>query len=158
MEKSEKIVLAVVAVALVIVLLFLAPFLGIVLWQLGVFNIGSTPVTSSGFAKIKPQLVSADFEEDGTFSALFTNGAGTTITLNQTGIVVSDASGLKCETVRIEPASVSAGDNFRLTSSGCTALSQEDTYNLAFSIPYHTTIGNITRERTENGKIRGLVE
>ena len=39
---------------------------GIVMWQLGIFNMGGTTLTSTGFAKIKPQLVllSAGFDAD----------------------------------------------------------------------------------------------
>lgn len=148
-----------IAIALLAIVALLAvPFVGIVMWQLGIFQIGPSQTTSTGFAKIKPQLSAASFKEDGTFSVLFTNGVGTTITVDQTGVLVADVSGRKCATASIEPASVRVGDNFRLTAGGCSARGLGEEYALAFSIPYNMTAGNITREYSEHGKIQGPVE
>lgn len=160
MQKNKLIIVAVIAVVLLaIVALLVVLFVGIVIWQLGMFNILSPiRITSTGFAKIKPQLAAARFNADGTFSGLFTNGVGTVITVDQAGVVVSDASGQQCTTASIEPASLRAGDNFRLTASGCGVRRRGDVYTLAFSIPYNVTIGNITKEYTEHGNIKGPVE
>jgi len=49
---------------------------GITMWQLGIFNMGNSLVTPTGFAKIKPQVSAVSYSADGLFTAVFTNGAG----------------------------------------------------------------------------------
>jgi hypothetical protein len=61
---------------------------GITIWQLGIFNMGSTSETTTGFSKIKPQLAATGVTADGKFTGVFTNGAGTKITIRQ--VVVKD--------------------------------------------------------------------
>jgi hypothetical protein len=64
---------------------------GIAMWQLGIFNMGGTSLTSTGFAKIKPQLAGTGYSADGVFTGTFTNGVGTRITINQ--VVIRDTNG-----------------------------------------------------------------
>jgi len=63
---------------------------GIAMWQLGIFNMGSSATTMTGFPKLKPQLAGTGLTADGVFNGVFTNGIGTKIKIYQ--VVVKDKS------------------------------------------------------------------
>jgi hypothetical protein len=129
---------------------------GIVMWQLGIFNMGGTTVTSTGFAKIKPQLAGTGLDHTGIFKGIFTNGVGTTIyATSASGILISEGSA--CVGVA-SPQTISAGQNFQITASGCKSGGAGDIYNLRVSIPYTVSIGDVTSQHTESGTIRGPME
>ena len=89
---------------------------GIVMWELGIFNMGSTSMTSSGFGKIKPQIAASGLNADDSFTGVFTNGVGTRITLVQSTATLDNAD--TC-TLTAVPTTPSAGDNFKLSGTGC---------------------------------------
>ena len=66
---------------------------GIAMWQLGIFNMGGTTVTSTGFAKIKPQLAGTGLTADGQFIGVFTNGVGTRIDITAVRIYDQNNAG-----------------------------------------------------------------
>jgi hypothetical protein len=130
---------------------------GIVMWQLGIFNIGGTAPTSSGFPKIKPQLTSCKMTTAGAFSCLFTNGAGTAITINDTGV----ASGTNACTVLVAPATgdlVSIGDNFQISYTGCPACIAGDPYSLDIWVWYTQSVAGTSVSRNDTGKVKGGCE
>jgi len=128
---------------------------GIVMWQLGIFNIGTTTITASGFSRIKPQLAGTGMKSDGRFDAIFMNGAGTTIELRG-GVVTTDTG--TCA-INGPVTVISAGDNFKLTGAGCIAGKKVgDVYQAKVYLTYSLNIGGIGTTHTEYGVIRGPVE
>jgi len=129
---------------------------GIVMWQLGIFNIGSTALTSSGFGKLKPQLAGTGMTAGGVFTGVFTNGVGTTVTITSLLVNETMSGGSICSTSSIpSPAAISAGDNFKVTASGCPTGNSGDVYALKVSLGYSVTVGGITTAHTDSGTIRG---
>lgn len=125
---------------------------GIVMWQLGIFNIGGvTSTTSTGFPRIKPQLaLIAVTNTDAELT--FTNGAG--------GPISNVAfSGAACGTWNDPAGSIGVGENFNVNATGCTFTgSTGDPYDLQLSISYDVSIGGQTVTHTDVGGIRGPLE
>ena len=134
---------------------------GIVMWQLGIFNMGGTTLTSTGFAKIKPQLAATGIRADGSFNGVFTNGVGTSITIWSVNVTDTASPNTYCvvDQTGIEPNVTSAGQNFKVTGTDCvTAGKPGDLYTAAVSIDYTVSIGNIATNHTESGSLRGPME
>ncbi|MBD3387393.1 MAG: hypothetical protein GF416_00380 [Candidatus Altiarchaeales archaeon] len=133
---------------------------GIVMWQLGIFNMGGTTVTATGFAKIKPQLAGTGLTTAGVFKSIFTNGVGTTIIVHNGGSTepsITDGT-TACTSFTVNPETVSAGQNFVLTASGCATGEPGEVYDLTVSIPYTVSIGTTSSFHRESGSIRGPME
>ncbi len=131
---------------------------GIVMWQLGIFNMGGTTVTSTGFAKIKPQLAGTGLDHTGVFKGIFTNGVGTNIAVTTTGMVIREVGTETCGAYDVTPSAIAAGQNFQITASGCVSGSAGDIYNVVVSIPYTVTVGGVQSDHTESGTVRGPME
>ncbi|MFH1404128.1 MAG: hypothetical protein ABIH11_07660 [Candidatus Altiarchaeota archaeon] len=119
---------------------------------------GTTTVTASGFAKIKPQLAGTGLASGGTFTGVFTNGVGTTINIDLASSVINETStSAACATPTLSAGTnpISAGDNFALTATGCGTGNTGDVYSLDVSIAYNVTIGTVVTDHTESGSIRG---
>ncbi|MFH1126365.1 MAG: hypothetical protein V1703_04505 [Candidatus Altiarchaeota archaeon] len=132
---------------------------GIVMWQLGIFNLGSTAVTSSGFPKIKPQLTSCKMTVNGDFSCLFTNGAGTAIIVNEQPALFTGAQ--ECVDATAEPTAgtrVGVGDNFMVSSSGCSEGSPGEPYSVDVYIYYNVTVAGVQVSHNDTGKVKGPYE
>lgn len=130
---------------------------GIVMWQLGIFNLGGTAPTASGFSKIKPQLTSCKMTTGGTFTCLFTNGAGTAITLNSTTV----KSGTTTCTPGVPGTSsviVSMGDNFPVNATGCPTGVQGGPFSIDIVIAYNQSVAGTVVTRIDVGKIQGGYE
>jgi len=152
---------------------------GIAMWRLGIFNMGPTTMTFTGFAKIKPQLSGTGFNATGNFNGVFTNGVGTTITVKDVNITkgantcaISDKadsrdfikSGKNTVTgdqIASNPPRVPAGENFQVHiddgNCGITGASNE-IYVLKVAIKYDVTVGNTVTSHSEVGTIRGPFE
>lgn len=132
---------------------------GIVMWQLGIFNMGSTSVTSTGFAKIKPQLAATGMNSGRVFTGVFTNGVGTNIVVSLGSTTLDPDAGDTC-TARGATTAVSSGKNFQVIAGTCGSSTMEsgDVYTLTVSMPYTVGIGTITTTHTEAGTVRGPVE
>ncbi len=134
---------------------------GIVMWQLGIFNMGSTSITATGFSKIKPQLAGTGIDATtGIFTGAFTNGVGTSITI--TGATVNNTMNalVACD-LGVPSGSVAAGENFQLISAAlCPALTGTtgEVYNARVVITYTVKIGTATTTHTDTGSIRGPME
>lgn len=140
---------------------------GVVMWQLGIFNMGSTSLTFSGFSKIKPQLAGSALAANGDLEAIFTNGAGATIDLSDaggSGPAVTDLAGSSpCAPSVITYGgdtltAIVVGSNFKLSGGGCISGAQGGVYQIRVTIPYTINIGGIVTSHTETGIIRGPYE
>jgi hypothetical protein len=138
---------------------------GIVMWQLGIFNIGTGSTTAVGFNKLKPQLAAASVKSNGALLFMFTNGAGAKINIITIGIddtvhantcvVASNAAAL------LPNKSPNSGDNFRVVYAGSTCISPAsagDVYNANVRITYRISVGGIETTHTDSGSLRGPVE
>jgi len=136
---------------------------GIVMWQLGIFNLGGTTLTSTGFAKIKPQLSGTGMTSTGQPRAVFTNGVGTGITL-ATGKIKDLTYGSSCTLVptMFVPQTISAGENFKISSGAPTTCLKAgkpgDVYNAQVTLAYDVSIGTISTRHSESGTLRGPME
>jgi len=135
---------------------------GIVMWQLGIFNLGSTSVTASGFAKLKPQLTSCKMTAGGVFSCLFTNGAGGSISINY---LYGSIAGVTCATTATTtlPGALGAGpygrgDNVNVGFPSCTKGAVGDAYALDVSIGYTLSVAGNSVTHNDTGKVRGPYE
>ena len=130
---------------------------GIVMWQLGIFNMGGTTLTSTGFAKIKPQLAGTGVSESGVVAAVFTNGAGAAIEFTDgsadIGGVIADlgADGAVGTTI-------AAGGNFEVTGSADFGGIAGDVYAADITLAYDINVGGITTSHVESGSLRGPYE
>lgn len=150
---------------------------GIAMWRLGIFNMGGATVTSTGFAKIKPQLAGTGLSADGTFTGTFTNGLGTKITV--TGVRISEGggggilccshtgAGGGCANDGITPdfadygnglVKVSGGENFPIVIGNCGTGTSGQVYSVLVEIDYNVSIGTQTVDHTDSGTIRGPYE
>jgi len=139
---------------------------GIVMWQLGIFQMGTTTVTSTGFTRLKPQLAAIKLTATNQdFEGIFTNGAGTTIYFLG-GVIdeTSTGSGIDCTVGSGSSGAlgdtVSAGNNFKITGTGCgtSSLGAGDIYTLDVDLSYGVVIGGIGQTHVDHGTLRGPVE
>jgi hypothetical protein len=130
---------------------------GIVMWQLGIFNLGSTSVTSSGFPKIKPQLTSCKMSTAGAFSCLFTNGAGSGITINMIS-ATAGVGGTCATTLPAINSKVAVGDNFQVSATGCKTGAVGDPYTATLYISYTVTVAGTDVTHNDTGLVRGPYE
>jgi len=136
---------------------------GIVMWQLGIFNMGGTTVTATGFAKIKPQLAATGFSRIGQPIMVFTNGVGTTVTMRSGKIIDDGATGSSCTltSAMFVPRGVPAGANSRLSGAPTNCIrngNAGEVYNARVSLTYVVAIGGVSTTHTESGSIRGPYE
>ena len=137
---------------------------GIVMWQLGIFNITGGATTSTGFAKIKPQLAGIGVTHLGPGTMIFTNGAGTRIDIISVRISDLTEDRMSCivPSNQIAPLKeVGAGELFRIsgplvTGLSCTGSARAgDIWNTRVRIIYRISIGGITSTHTDTGTLRG---
>ncbi|MFC2154461.1 hypothetical protein ACFLRC_03140 [Candidatus Altiarchaeota archaeon] len=134
---------------------------GIVMWQLGIFNMGSTAVTASGFSRLKPQLAAVALTQTGSSTLVFTNGAGTTISAGTCKVMTDLSATGSAFDLSAEPqTNIGAGDNlvYKIELPGASTAGQGDPVGVDVDIDYSLTVGGITTEHTEHGTIRGPLE
>jgi len=133
---------------------------GIVMWQLGIFNLGGvTSTTSTGFPRIKPQLALMSVNTSGYWSATFTNGAGGPIMIET--ITCKTGSATPDTVTGISAGPYSVGDNFNIGTSDCSTHvsgSTGDPYDLDIVITYNVTLAGRTVSHTDEGTLRGPLE
>ncbi|MFH1721933.1 MAG: hypothetical protein ABH950_04945, partial [Candidatus Altiarchaeota archaeon] len=130
------------------------------MWQLGIFNMGGTAVTSSGFARLKPQLSACSLVAVGNSRFVFTNGAGASITLS-TLKVMTDVGG--ATSVLAQPAlgtTSAAGDNFAydIAIPGTAAGDEGSPIGADIDITYTIVVAGDVIGHIEHGTIRGPLE
>jgi len=156
---------------------------GIAMWQLGIFNMGGTTVTATGFAKIKPQLAGTGLQNQGaggTFTGVFTNGVGTRIMVKtftvwdlarSPAVNICDhttGAGANDRIAGVIPAAwdpvnghpVDAGENFEVIITPCSipASVAGEVYNIRVEMDYDVDIGGVTSAHRESGTFRGPLE
>jgi hypothetical protein len=131
---------------------------GIVMWQLGIFSMGTTSLTATGFGKIKPQLAGTGLTNGGVFTGVFTNGVGTGITITSVSLNNTMTNAICSSTTLPNPATVSTGDNFQINAASCSGGKAGDVYTIAVSIGYDVSIGGVVTSHTDSGTIRGPLE
>jgi hypothetical protein len=151
---------------------------GVVLWQLGVFNVGQGNVVTTGWSKLQPISASIALKaNDATFESTFQNTIGTSIRItsvdmedsvapvNCTGISIKGTLGTPGATegdptTWATPVSVKAGDGFELTATCGDGTTREegDPYDAQITIVYTAVMGGVSTDHTETGHIRGPAE
>ena len=164
MERKPKIILGVIAVVLILILAIPAMLIfGVVMWQIGVFNVPSNSVVTTGWVKLKPLSPSIVYKDSGNFETSFINTVGTPI--NITSVTLDEElDGVKCLNVEVDGSDLSstyvlvkAGDGFTVTAV-CETKSVGDPVDLSIVIEYDQVMGGIITSHTEKGRIRGPVE
>jgi hypothetical protein len=138
---------------------------GVAMWQLGVFNMGTSTVSTTGFTKIKPLVATSGFFQDGSGNITFVNGVGTPV--NIISIIVKDlgnGSFIKNVTLdnsTIKPSSLVEKGSIFIFSPGTNTIlagAPGATYNVKIEVTYRTTLGGTSSTHTDMGTIRGLYE
>ncbi|VVB51353.1 Uncharacterised protein [uncultured archaeon] len=131
---------------------------GIVMWQMGLFSMGSGTLTSTGFGKIKPQLAATKLSTDGFFLATFSNGAGTTAIVDLINVTDTQKSNNN-NCVNKSVQTILPGENFQATCKldGYPGK-QGDVYIAQVTIGYNITIGGQVSTHKDTGTIRGQLE
>jgi len=114
---------------------------GIVLWQLGIFKLGTSGTGYSGFGAVKP----IDHSYDGSnLNVVFMNAVGSTISLNVSSGGTS-ATG--------QPFTVAAGDKQIVPISLSLCSGGADTYDVKLNVTYANTLTGLTH--TDSGRVWG---
>jgi len=129
---------------------------GVVLWQLGVFNVGQGNLVTTGFVKMQPLTPSIAYR-DRNFTGSFTNALGTTVRLGN--ITINETiMGQPCTvSPLLNGTSVKAGGTFTVNAV-CPSKADGESYDLVVTIPYAATMGGITTNHTDTGHIKGQGE
>jgi hypothetical protein len=136
---------------------------GIVMWKLGVLNLGGTiTTTSTGFPRIKPQLAITSCNTSGYFRVTFTNGAGGPIIIGAYGgmITVKDMKGNDCSVSNPEAGiTQDVGEDFEITGT-CSQMrgSTNNPYSMDILIRYNMSLPGAVVQHTDSGSIRGSME
>lgn len=139
---------------------------GLVLWQLGVFNQGQGTVIIQGFPQIKPMAQTVLYTQAGAFQASMLNTLGTAIFVTEATMQETMASedcapvtvnGLDISTNNV---TVSAGSAMTVASVGCPLKQKDEGYSVFFNITYLVTMGESgeTVPHNEQGYINGKAE
>jgi hypothetical protein len=154
----SKIVIAIILIVLII---------GVVMWQLGVFNAGNSDgVVAKDWAKLKPVSPSIIYEApEQEFQTAFQNVAGTSIQITSAS-VQETTSGVTCSPVLINDAQITGngvkvapGSVFEVSATCSDAgKNNGDQYSMEINLEYNAVIGGITTKHNEAGSIRGTVE
>lgn len=137
---------------------------GIAMWQLGIFNMGSATLTTTGFAKIKPQLAGSGISHTGQPQMIFTNGIGTPIIMKSGKIVDVNNKGVSCPltSAMFKPNNPGGGENTKLsvpvTPPCIKGGNPGEVYQAMVTIHYDVSIGGVTTSHDESGTFRGPME
>lgn len=134
---------------------------GVVLWQLGIFNLGGTvSKTMSGFGALRP--VDWSMSTAGNEQIVLINGEGTNVNIKTVALDSDDGT---CEQAAVAPTQtpvnpVSAGDSVSVSGGWCTpgAAYAGKSYKIIATISYNKTIGGVTQDHSSVGTFRGVWE
>ena len=137
-------------------LIVLVVVIGISLWYLGIFDVGSSVASYDGFTRIQPLVESVIFTTDGDFAARFVNGAGSMITVNNITVVNHD--GTECHCTINGSSIIRAGKAFNMGGTACsnTNHSEGRPFLIQLTINYTMNIAAMDVGKVENGTIRGV--
>jgi len=120
--------------------------------------------TSTGFAKIKPQLYATGLTHDGAFTVVLTNGVGTNIRMTSGKVVDLNNPGYSCMIASelFVPKMIGPGENTKISyaaPTGCVkAGNPGDVYNAKIILNYEVNISDMQTMHTETGTLRGPME
>ena len=133
--------------------ILVAMIIGIVLWQLGVFEKGPSAVnTASGFRKIKPMEQSIKYTESGSFSFSFMNGMGQDIRNVNIVSATDDCSGQTATIGSMGPGAVWS------VGLSCRAKTTGQSFSTSLTLEYESSIADVKMLFRETGTIRGIAE
>ena len=139
----------ILAVAAIVLLIFIVVIFGVALWYMGVFSMGGTAKTFTGFGVVKP-LCWAVYE-DGSGVITMTSGEGTPVTL-------TDVSG-DCTFTLPTDKMISPGEVFQVTATGCgTGTAGSDVYHVEISVEYTREVAGVEESHMSSGRISGPYE
>ena len=139
---------------------------GIVLWQLGIFNLGGSSKTSTGFGAIKP----LSWSLSGTTATItMTSGEGGAVSADlDASAPTFSVEGVACTfgSVTVPPAAaaatgnvtIPAGKEFQVAFTGCTNGTVGSVYTATLTVTYTKQIGALTESHTSTGGLRGPYE
>jgi uncharacterized protein (UPF0333 family) len=140
---------------------------GVVLWQLGVFNFGQGTVVPKDWNKMQPLVPTITYNGAAqTFTASFNNVGGTSAKLTRIN-VTETYSNATCGTVYIGTVrldsgtgnvTVAPGSAFKMDAATCPLLNRGDQYLMTITLTYNAVVGGISTSHTEIGTIRGNAE
>ncbi len=128
---------------------------GVVLWQMGIFKMGSGGSGMSGFGAVKP--LDHTSTGAGNLDVTFTNAVGARI--NNVEVIAADGVGgaatLTPDASQSGGESISTGDNFLAQLTGVTSVcpSGADRYDLEINVSYSNAITGLNH--TGNGRVWG---
>jgi len=139
---------------------------GVVLWQLGVFNVGQGTVVVKDWNKMQPLGPTVTYGgAGGNFTASFNNVAGTSakitaISINESysGVVCTPGNTLINGAAIGTGVTVGPGSAFKMDASGCNVKTRGDQYLMIITLSYNSVVGGISTAHTEIGSIRGNAE
>ena len=116
---------------------------GIVLWQLGVFKLGTSGTGTAGFGAVKP--IDHSCSDANTLDMVVMNAAGSSVTMNITGVDVTAENGV---------GPIGGGDTYtvHLTATGICATGI-DSYDQKLNFTYVNLITGLTHKG--NGRVWG---
>ena len=155
-EKKSTLIVVLLAVIVIFMVILTVVIVGITLWYMGVFNLGGTAKTMTGFEAVKP--MSWGVNVDGSAVITMVSGEGTRINLT---VCSMSMYGNECGTCMLpENSEVEAGNMFQITvdpSYDCEGIAGEP-YEADISISYDKQIGTYTESHTSVGTITGPYE
>lgn len=132
-----------------------------VLWYLGIFDIGQKVAIPSGFSRIKPADPSIVMNTEGDFSAIFINGALSSVSITSMSII-NDAEEVpkKCIIVTEFPIYGRPNAKFDIYAWNCTSQEHNigEFYFLNVTLNHDEVVTGLSLSRTERGVIRGYYE
>jgi len=131
--------------------------LGVVLWRMGVFNIGQDATPGKrGFSQVTP----LDWKcvSDGTFSVRITNEAGVIVNVSDANATIVDGGSGKCQNKVGVPVDVfRPAQSTTISFSGCPITGTKGSYCQAeLTFIYYNPASGI--EHTSYGKVWGPLE
>jgi hypothetical protein len=161
---------------------------GVVLWQIGVFDTRPSSVNFSGFSKLKPQAAGTglshhELDEEGEFRGTFLNSYGGRVIVSAVRVKNADTGAVICcshagagadcvnpTTLEIgdktdysefvdDAPRISNGDNFIVRVAPCAVPGEAGgPYSIQVELDYNTTTGKYMLAHTDAGIIRGPLE
>ncbi len=128
---------------------------GVVLWELGVFNSGQGNPVETGFVRLNPLMPSVVYKNT-IFNGTFVNNAGVPIRVMSVAMNETITRG-NC-TISPPSSPVMSGGVFNLAATVCPQVPTGAAYNIVVVITYNSSLAGYTTAHTETGYISGTAE
>jgi len=156
-DKAGKVILLVIGVLGILLVVY------VILYELTIRFSGDSPVSSGGFAKIKPVLANTGLEYRGNFSAEFHNEAGGEIILDGGTVVVKAEDYPSKEydgncSISFPEKIIKSGGTFKAYANDCIAGNPGDPYTADITIAYKMITDGAEKDYIDNGWFRYVLE